>query len=144
MIRQTVPNRASAAIEMQAVNDQGCSPSQAPLECGFAYCPGRNERFKPGKSAYAIGGKEIQRARHTVFQADVPTYQIDLEKPEATRWAGVISHEKDIAAALVQEATREFERVPELVRWIFARLYQACGGLYRSEMEAWANALHVS
>ena len=37
-----------------------------------------------------------------------------------------------------------FERIPELLRWGFARLYQASGGLYRGEIESWANGLGVS
>src|SRR5262249_15756137 len=36
------------------------------------------------------------------------------------------------------------ERVPELLRWVFARLYEAFGGLYRGEIAAWAEALGVS
>jgi len=79
-----------------------------------------------------------------VFQTDVRTYPIDLEKTEAKRWADVIPQEKDVASLLVQEAAKEFERVPELVRWIFARLYQAFGGLYRGEMQAWADGLQLS
>jgi hypothetical protein len=79
-----------------------------------------------------------------MFQADVPTYSIDLENPEARRWTEVIAREKDVAALLVQEAAKEFERAPELARWIFARLFKAFGGLYRAEMEAWAGALQVS
>lgn len=79
-----------------------------------------------------------------MFHTDVPTYLIDMGNDEAKRWAEVISREKDVAALLVQEAAKEFERVPELLRWIFARLYKAFGGLYRNEMEAWANALQVS
>src|SRR5262249_2451299 len=33
---------------------------------------------------------------------------------------------------------------PELLRWVFARLYHRYGGLYRGEMAAWAEALGVS
>lgn len=69
-----------------------------------------------------------------VFAADVPTYVIDLERAPAERWADVISQEKSIAGRLVQEAAAEFERVPELVRRIFARLYRAFGGLYGVEI----------
>jgi hypothetical protein len=79
-----------------------------------------------------------------MFQSDVPTYLIDLENHEADRWAEVISSDKEVAALLVQEAAKEFERVPELLRWIFDRLYKASGGLYREEMKAWASALKVS
>src|SRR5262249_8291440 len=55
-----------------------------------------------------------------------------------------ISQEKDVATLLVREAAKELERVPELARWIFARLYQAFGGLYRGEMQAWADGLGLS
>ena len=79
-----------------------------------------------------------------MFAADVPTYLIDLGNPEAKRWAEVISREKAVAARLVEEAGAEFERVPELLRWVFARLYQAFGGLYREEMGSWAEALGAS
>jgi hypothetical protein len=79
-----------------------------------------------------------------MFSADMPTYLIDLGNAETARWAEVISREKRVAGRLVQEAGKEFQRVPELLRWIFARLYQAAGGLYRGEITAWAEALGVS
>jgi hypothetical protein len=79
-----------------------------------------------------------------MFTGQVPTYRIDLARTEANRWAEVIAHETPIASNLVQEASREFERVPELVRWVFARLYQAYGGLFRGEITSWAEALGVS
>src|SRR6516162_834992 len=79
-----------------------------------------------------------------MFAPDVPTYLIDLANAEAKRWAEVISREKTVASRLVAEAEKEFERVPELLRWVFARLYQAFGGLYRGEMVSWADALGVS
>jgi hypothetical protein len=79
-----------------------------------------------------------------VFTADVPTYRIDLGSAGSKRWAEVIACEKAAAARLVQEAGAEFARVPELVRWVFARLYQAFGGLYRDEIASWAEALDVS
>lgn len=79
-----------------------------------------------------------------MFQTDIRTYWIDLENAEPKRWGEVIAQEKDVATQLVQEAAKEFERVPELARWIFARLYQAFGGLYRGEMQAWANGLGLS
>src|SRR4051812_846480 len=79
-----------------------------------------------------------------MFAADVPTYTIDLEAPEALRWAEVIAAERDAAARLLAEAVREFERVPELLRRAFARLYQLSGGLYRGEIGAWADALGAS
>lgn len=79
-----------------------------------------------------------------MFQPNVPTYTIDLRVPEAHRWAEVIAREKEVAGVLVREAAKEFERVPELVRCVFARLYKAFGGLYRGEMQAWSDALGVS
>jgi hypothetical protein len=79
-----------------------------------------------------------------MFGADVPTYRIDLAHAEPKRWAEVISSENEFAGRLVEEAGAEFRRVPELLRRLFARLYQAFGGLYRREMSAWADALGVS
>jgi hypothetical protein len=79
-----------------------------------------------------------------MFAADVPTYTIDLEIPEARRWGDVIAAERAAADRLVAEAARDLERVPELLRRVFARLYQLSGGLYRGEIQAWADALGVS
>ena len=79
-----------------------------------------------------------------MFSADVPTYLIDLDYPEAKRWAEVTLREKTVASRLIAEAEMEFKRVPELLRWVFARLYQTFGGLYRGEMASWAEALGVS
>src|SRR5262249_49702333 len=79
-----------------------------------------------------------------MFTTDVPTYLIDLGRDEATRWEGGISHEKTVAGHLVPEAGSQVERVPELLRWVFARLYERSGGLYRGEIASWAEALGVS
>jgi Acyl-coenzyme A:6-aminopenicillanic acid acyl-transferase len=79
-----------------------------------------------------------------MFAADVPTYRIDLETPESQRWAEVIAREGAVARRLVTEAGAAFERVPELLRWIFARLYQRSAGLYRDEIQSWADGLGVS
>jgi predicted choloylglycine hydrolase len=79
-----------------------------------------------------------------VFQSDIRAYVIDLEKPEAKRWAEVITQEKEVTTLLVEEAAREMERVPELVRRIFARLYKIFGGLYWEEMQAWADGVQRS
>jgi hypothetical protein len=79
-----------------------------------------------------------------MFAADVPTYLIDLGQAEPKRWAEVILRDRPAASRLVAEAGQEFERVPELLRWVFARLYRAFGGLHRGEMASWAEALGVS
>lgn len=79
-----------------------------------------------------------------MFTTDVPSYGIDLSRDEADRWREVISREKAAATRLVQEAGSRFERVPELLRWAFAYLYQRFGGLYRGEIASWAEALGVS
>jgi acid ceramidase len=79
-----------------------------------------------------------------MFTTDIPTYLIDLGRDEPERWEEVISREQMAAGRLVQEASSQFERVPELLRWVFARLYQRVGGLYRGEIASWAEALGVS
>ncbi len=79
-----------------------------------------------------------------MFTDDIPTYVIDLTRAESLRWGDVIAREKDSAMLLVQEAGSQFERVPELLRWAFARLYERYGGLYRGEIAAWAEGLGVS
>jgi hypothetical protein len=79
-----------------------------------------------------------------MFADNVPSWVIDLDLPETHRWAEVIAQEKVVAARLVEEAGKEFRRVPELLRWIFARLYHAFGGLYRGEISSWAKGLGVS
>jgi hypothetical protein len=79
-----------------------------------------------------------------MFTADVPTYLLDLGRDEGKRWEEVISREKTAAGRVVQEAGSQFERVPELLRWVFARLYQRSGGLYQGEITSWAEALGVS
>ncbi|HXG13195.1 MAG TPA: hypothetical protein VNK04_25785 [Gemmataceae bacterium] len=79
-----------------------------------------------------------------MFTTDVPTYWIDLGRDEGKRWEEVISCEKSVAGRLVREAGSQLEWVPELLRWVFARLYQGSGGLYRGEIAAWAEALGVS
>src|SRR5579871_2027967 len=75
---------------------------------------------------------------------NVPRYSIDLAKGEAERWEEVIARERDVAGQLIAEAAADLERVPEVFRWVFAQLYRASGGLYRGEIESWANALGVS
>ena len=79
-----------------------------------------------------------------MFTNDIPTYIIDLERDETTRWKEVISNEKKAAARLIQEAGSELERVPEIIRWGFARLYRWSGGLYRQEIASWAEELALS
>jgi hypothetical protein len=96
----------------------------------------------------SIPGLELGVRQHVqgdgMFTADVPNYTIDLGNAEAKRWEEVIAHEKTAAGRLVQEASRQFERVPELLRRVFAHLYQRSGGLYRGEITSWAEALGVS
>jgi hypothetical protein len=79
-----------------------------------------------------------------MFSADVPTYWIDLENPEAKRWDDVIAHDKTVAGCLIHEASVAFERVPELLRWVFACLYHTFGGLYRAEIASWSEGLGIS
>ena len=79
-----------------------------------------------------------------MFAVGAPAYVIDLANEESARWAEVISCEKSVASRLVQEVAKEFERVPEILRWVFAHLYQLSGGLYRGEIASWADALGVS
>lgn len=59
-----------------------------------------------------------------MFTTDVLTYSIDLGRDEAQRWQEVIDCEKVVAGRIVQEASHQFDGVPELLRWIFSRLYQ--------------------
>jgi hypothetical protein len=68
----------------------------------------------------------VQRAG--IFTTNVPSYSIDLGREEATRWEEVISREKTVASRLAKEAGLEIQRVPELLRWVFARLYERSGG----------------
>jgi hypothetical protein len=79
-----------------------------------------------------------------MFATDVLSYTIDLGRDERERWAPVIASETEVARGIVREAGAEFARVPELLRWVFARLYRASGGLYRGEIAAWAEAIGVS
>src|SRR5262245_6798124 len=85
-----------------------------------------------------------EKKRLAVFTTDIPIYVIDLSLPEAQRWREVISREKVTAARIIEEAGRQFDRVPELLRTFFARRYQRSGGLYRGEITAWAEDLGVS
>lgn len=79
-----------------------------------------------------------------MFVSEVPEYVIDLALDESSRWAEVIARDTPVAGRIVEGAAKEFERVPELLRWVFARLYQRTGGFYQGEIAAWANALDVS
>jgi predicted choloylglycine hydrolase len=74
----------------------------------------------------------------------VAEYVIDLEQDESRRWAEVIEREQAFGRRVVQEAAAEFERVPEVLRRLFARLYRRLGGLYQGEIKAWAKGLGVS
>ena len=79
-----------------------------------------------------------------MFAAEVPTYLIDLKSARPRRWAEVISREKAVSNRLLREADAEFESVPELLRWIFAGIYKAFGGLYQGEIRSWADGLGAS
>lgn len=79
-----------------------------------------------------------------MWTTEVPTYVIDLQQDETSRWHEVIAREKLVAHKLVEEAVAEFERVPEAIRWIFGKLYEVSGGRYKQEINTWASALGVS
>jgi predicted choloylglycine hydrolase len=79
-----------------------------------------------------------------MFISDTPQYTIDLDTPEADRWADVIAAEKTSAGKLIQRAAADIERVPRVCRWGFGKLYQAFGGLYQGEIKAWAAGLGVT
>lgn len=79
-----------------------------------------------------------------MFSKDVPTFQIDLCLPESERWAEVIAQMRSPARRLIEQAGKEFPRVPVFVQHLFARLYAGNGGLYRNEMAAWSKGLGIS
>lgn len=79
-----------------------------------------------------------------MFTSETPTHVIDLYEEEASRWGQVIAAEALTARALADEAAADFEKVPEAIRWIFRKLYEASGGRYQKEINAWAVALGVS
>jgi predicted choloylglycine hydrolase len=78
------------------------------------------------------------------IRVTVPAYTIDLDEPESSRWGEVIAKEKAVAVRLVEEAAKEFGKVPEILRWVFAHLYQVMGGLYQDEIAAWSDGLSVT
>jgi acyl-CoA:6-aminopenicillanic acid acyl transferase len=79
-----------------------------------------------------------------MWTAEVPTYVIDLQQDETSRWREVIDREKLVARELANEAVTEFERVPEVIRWVFGKLYEVSGGRYKQEINTWASVLGVS
>lgn len=79
-----------------------------------------------------------------MWTSETPTYVIDLQQDEATRWREVIAAEKITAFRLAAEAALEIENVPEIARWLFGRWYTLGGGPYLKEINAWADALGVS
>src|SRR5262249_13059443 len=115
-------------------------------DTGIAATAVRSENGKTGESAYSrvsrllshfdyeavgmFGGRGWPEAPAShfgdrprgdpMFATDVPTYTIDLEAPEALRWAEVIAAERAAAARLLAEAAADLERVPELFRRAFA------------------------
>src|SRR5262249_12111346 len=70
--------------------------------------------------------------------------RVEVRGEEGSGWEEGISRDRTAASRLVQEAGSQFERIPELLRWVFARLYQRSGGLYQGEITSWAEALDVS
>jgi hypothetical protein len=78
-----------------------------------------------------------------MFTPGAPSYVIDLNSVEAKRWSDVIAADKREARKLFDEAATVFERVPRMLRWVFAHLYQRAGGLYFGEIRAWADAVEV-
>src|SRR5262245_20347242 len=79
-----------------------------------------------------------------MFVTDTPEYIIDLNQPEPNRWADVIAAEKENAKKLIDRAAADIERVPRVCRWGFGKLYQAFGGLYQGEIQAWSEAIGVT
>lgn len=79
-----------------------------------------------------------------MFSTNVPVYSIDLNRAPAVRWEDVASQERESAGRLVREAAAELRRIPEAVRWGFARLYRSLGGLYSEEITSWAETLGQS
>jgi predicted choloylglycine hydrolase len=79
-----------------------------------------------------------------MFTSETPSYIIDLDRPEADRWAETIAAEKENARKLIDRAAADLERVPRVARWSFGQLYRMFGGLYQGEISAWAEALGVS
>jgi len=79
-----------------------------------------------------------------VFVSQTPEYVIDLNRPEEQRWADVIASERESAITLIRRAAADIERVPEVCRWAFGKLYGMFGGLYQGEIKAWSEALKVS
>lgn len=78
-----------------------------------------------------------------MFTPEVVTYEIDLNLPEADRWAKVIAAEKQTAIKLVRSAEAMFKRVPTIARWTLDKLYKLTGGLYHDEIKSWAKAIDV-
>ena len=79
-----------------------------------------------------------------MFTSETPSHVVDLALPESERWNEVIAAEGDTARGLIDRAAADLARVPEVLRWTFAKLYRAFGGLYQGEIDAWAGALGVS
>jgi|GEM_PF-873428 len=79
-----------------------------------------------------------------MWTSETPSYLIDLQQDEATRWREVIAAEKITAFRIAGEAVLELENVPEAARRLFSHWYKICGGPYTQELNAWADALGVS
>src|SRR5215510_13328306 len=79
-----------------------------------------------------------------MFVSETPEYIIDLHRSEENRWADVIAAERETAVTLIQRAAADLERVPNVCRWAFGKLYGMFGGLYQGEIKAWADGLGVT
>lgn len=72
-------------------------------------------------------------------------YTINLKLPESLRWEEVIKHEKTNARKLLKEAMGDslsnLRFSKPLITSSFVLAYKILGGLYRGEIESWANAI---
>lgn len=79
-----------------------------------------------------------------MFSTDIPTFTIDLDRPESERWSAVIAQTRESAQQLLREAGTELRYVPQFVQQFFAWLYRWRGGMYTGEIAALARGLGVS
>jgi predicted choloylglycine hydrolase len=79
-----------------------------------------------------------------MFSSEIPTFVIDLDKAEATRWSSVIASCREPALKLLAEAGHELRYVPQLVQKLFAWLYGFRGGMFTGEIAALAKGFGIS